>query len=262
MKPQQKWMIDEQGALYLLPNIPNNSINLILTDLPYGTTACSWDTPIDMKQLWKEYIRIIKYTGSIVLFASQPFSSVLIMSNLSMFKYTWVWKKSNSTSFFHSHNAPLKKHEDICVFSMGAITHKPDIKRMVYNPQNLKLFNKSIRGDTKKGKNDEHKFNRTSRPTHYIQEYTNYPSSILDFNQTSKIIHPTQKPLKLIEYLIKTYSKKGEWIHDSCLGSGTTLKACKNLNRNCIGFEISNEWEWNYYKQLKIKKLQTSLNNY
>ena len=254
MNTQQNWMIDKRGALYLLPRIPDNSVDLILTDLPYGTTSCSWDIQIDLPQLWREYIRIIKYTGSVVLFASQPFTSELILSNIGMFKYCWTWNKLSSTGFMHAKNAPLKSSEDICVFSLGSIAHKPDKRRMKYFPQGLRIHNKVAHGRRNKTTGNKHGYLRPSQAEEYIQEFTNYPTNIIKFKKDSEKIHPTQKPLKLIKYLVKTYTRKGDTVHDSCLGSGTILEACKNLNRNCIGFEISNEWEYNYYTRLNLKK--------
>lgn len=252
IKTKQEWKIGD--CLKLLPEIPDKSIDMILTDLPYGTTACSWDTIIPFEPLWKQYERIIKDNGAIVLTSSQPFTTKLIASNINLFKYVWVWEKdkSKATNFVHAKNSPLKIHEDVCVFSKGAVAHDTNTNRMRYNPQDLILYAKKVKGNNKGGKNNEHQMDRPSHKEEYIREFTNYPTSIIKFGTDFKQIHPTQKPLALFEYLIRTYTNECDTVHDSCLGSGTTLEACHNLNRNCIGFEISNEWEPYYIKRLHL----------
>lgn len=234
---EQTWHIGD--CLDLLPEIPDKSIDMILTDLPYGTTACSWDTVIPFEPLWEQYKRIIKYNGAIVLTASQPFTSALIMSNIEMFKYEWIWEKEQGTNFQLVQYQPLKTHESILVFSSGVT---------LYNPQNMSKCR--IKKSNKfKGGNLKHCASEDKR-IRYTQTQHNYPKSILYFNRNVGI-HPTQKPLALFEYLIKTYTNEGDTVHDSCLGSGTTLEACMNTNRNCIGFEISDEWIPHYKKRLK-----------
>lgn len=230
------------GCLELLPEIPDKSIDMILTDLPYGTTACSWDTPIDLTKLWPEYRRIIKDNGIIVLTASQPFTSVLVMSNIEMFKYCWVWEKDQGTDFFMADVKPLKNFEDILIF----YNSKP-----TYNPQYKITRSKWVKRDTGNSFNQiidskEKQFDKKSNG------YNRYPLSIIYFKRPKQNgIHPTQKPVALFEYLIKTYTNEGDTVHDSCLGSGTTLEACLNTNRNCIGFEISDEWVPHYKKRLR-----------
>ena len=249
MKTTQTWKIDKRGCLYLLPTIPDKSVDMILTDLPYGTTACSWDTLIDLKKLWPEYKRIIKNNGVIVLNASQPFTSVLIMSNLEMFKYEWIWNKVQPTGFSICKVQPLKQHEHILIFGKGNITYNPIMEK-----RNTPIDSRKWKQDKMHSENG--KFDSIDL-TKAQKIYTHkHPTSILTYNRAekecnnTKRIHPTQKPVALYEYLIKTYTNIGGMVHDSCLGSGTTLEACKNLNRNCIGFEISNEWEPFYHKRL------------
>jgi len=240
MTSTQEWKIGD--CLDLLPEIPDKSIDMILTDLPYGTTACSWDTVIPFEPLWEQYKRIIKDNGAIVLTAAQPFTSALIMSNIEMFKYEWIWNKSRPTGFFTADIMPMKIHENILVFGNG---------KLKYNPIKTIATRNII--DRRKT------FNSTYSPYLKISKDrvrdtgTRFPITIQKFGSVSqKGQHPTQKPISLFEYLIKTYTNEGDTVHDSCLGSGTTLEACMNTNRNCIGFEISDEWECHYKKRLQI----------
>lgn len=226
--------------------IDDKSIDMILCDLPYGTTACQWDTVIPFELLWEHYERIIKDNGAIVLFGSQPFTSELIHSNLKLFKYEWIWhKKRFNSGFAHAKNKPLKKHENIVVFSFGTTIHKSQsVNRMVYNPQGLQP---TVR-KRKTYSNTDVSFGK--RPSHgdTLQKYTNYPQSIIEFDLSehdlvnNKPMHPTQKPVELCEYLIKTYTNEGDLVLDNCMGSGTTAVACINTNRNYIGFELDSKY--------------------
>ena len=238
---EQTWEIGD--CLELLPKIPDKSIDMILTDLPYGTTACSWDTVIPFEPLWEQYKRIIKENGAIVLTASQPFTSALIMSNLEMFKYCWIWEKSKARGFLNAYKQPLRKSEDVTVFYNNQCT---------YNPQIINKQKKNIRphSDVTK-KSDCYGSFKLSKEYKKLPVNKSMPINILRFNNPQSYIHPTQKPIALFEYLIKTYTNEGDTVHDSCLGSGTTLEACLNTNRNCIGFEISDEWVPHYKKRLK-----------
>lgn len=220
--------------------IDEESIDMILCDLPYGTTQCKWDSIIPLDLLWKQYKRIIKKNGAMVFTASQPFTSALIMSNIKIFKYCWVWEKTRATGHVHAKNKPLKIHEDICVFSKGTTVHASQSKnRMTYNPQGI------VRVDRKSYRPSRGKGNYAIcglRPSHkqtIIQTHENYPKSIIKIKSEHNVglLHPTQKPLELFEYLIKTYTNKGELVLDSCIGSGTTAIACINTNRNYIGFD-------------------------
>ena len=216
-------------CLEKMKDIPDGSIDMILCDLPYGTTACKWDTIIPFEPLWEQYKRIIKDNGAIVLTASQPFTSALVMSNIKMFKYCWVWNKAKAANYVNAKKQPLKIHEDIAVFCKGNN----------YNPQ------KTIGKFRKKG---GYTVNRevavAQNPTVSFND-TYYPKSILNFSvagNKDSTLHPTQKPVALFEYLIKTYTNEGDLVLDNCMGSGTTGVACKNLNRNFIGIELDPDY--------------------
>jgi site-specific DNA-methyltransferase (adenine-specific) len=224
-------------------------IDLILCDLPYGTTASSWDSIINFKELWKQYERIIKPEGAIVLTASGTFTNKVINSNEKLYKYKWIWEKSKPTNFVNAKNRPLSSFEEVLVFSKGNTANGSKIK-MNYNPQGLVPLNKTI-------KLGESKFGTIAgkRPSHkeeIVREFTNYPRDILKFASEGKPIHPSQKPLELFEYLIKTYTKESDLVLDNCLGSGTTCIAALNTNRNYLGFET----EEKYFKVIeeRIKK--------
>ena len=226
-------------CLEKMKDIPDKSIDMILCDLPYGTTACKWDVVIPFEPMWEQYERIIKDNGAIVLTASQPFTTKLINSNEKLFKYEFIWIKSKPTGFINAKNAPLKKHENILVFSKGK-TANNNKNNMIYNPQGL-----TVSGKFKKSKYDEGDILgvRPSRKNDgYIQEFSNYPNSILDFKSETKTIHPTQKPVALLEYLIKTYTNENEIVLDNCMGSGSTGVACVNTNRNFIGIEKDDKY--------------------
>jgi site-specific DNA-methyltransferase (adenine-specific) len=250
-----------------MKKIADGSVDLILCDLPYGTTdrkgienkgdnrVLSWDTVIPLDQLWEQYRRVLKSTGAVVLTADQPFTSQLVLSNLEWFKYEWIWKKKRTTGFLHANARPMKETEDILVFSpLGASgCSKKANKNMTYNPQGLIEKNVKKKNNAKRlGKflhQPEHMGagNKLLHETEYEQKYTNYPSEIIEFGLDRNVVHPTQKPVALMEYLIKTYSNEGETILDNCMGSGTTGVACMNTNRNFIGIEMDK----NYYKIAK-----------
>lgn len=224
----------QQGdCLELMKDIPDGSIDMILADLPYGTTACKWDTIIPFEPLWEQYERIIKDNGAIVLFGSEPFSSALRMSNIKHYKYDWIWDKVKPSGHLNAKIMPLKEHEIISIFSKG---------KCVYNPQGLEKMwkiQKKSNSDTTLG-NGYSSYRKNNKTT--IQTVGNYPRSILTFNKPSNAIHPTQKPVALMEYLINTYSREGETVLDNCMGSGTTAIACINTNRNFIGFELDKHY--------------------
>lgn len=224
--------------------INDHSVSLILCDLPYGTTASNWDKVIPMKYLWEHYDRILTDTGTVILFANGIFTPRVMLSNLEDYKYRWVWVKNNSTNFVHAKNRPMTKSEDILVFSKGAMGHKTQLgnRRMTYNPQGLIPCKKII----KQGKN---RFGTVAgnRPSHleeqdkFTREWTNYPCDILyDFPDLppNKKLHTNEKPIPLLEYLIKTYTNEGETVLDNCMGSGSCGVACVNTNRNFIGIEL------------------------
>lgn len=251
MKTTQTWKIGD--CLQLLPEIPDKSIDMILTDLPYGTTACKWDITIPFEPLWEQYERIIKDNGAIILFASQPFTSILITSNLKLFKYEIIWNKPKGSNFVHSKYQPLKTHENICVFSFGG-SAQGSTNPMKYYPQ-LSQGNPYDKGIGINTKTPLLSQGMTKKKTIVLKNETGLrqPRTSIYYKTIDKQrAHPTQKPLSLFEYLIQTYTNEGDTVHDSCLGSGTTLEACANLNRNCIGFELLHDWEEHYRKRLKL----------
>ena len=252
------------NCLVKMNDITDGSVDLILCDLPYGTTdrkgienkgdnrVLSWDTVIPLDQLWEQDRRVLRSSGTVVLTADQPFTSQLVLSNLEWFKYEWIWKKKKTTGFLHANARPMKETEDILIFSpLGASgCSKKANKNMTYNPQGLIEKNVKKKNSAKRlGKflhQPEHmgSGNKLLHETEYEQKYTNYPSEIIEFGLDKDSIHPTQKPVALMEYLIRTYSNEGETILDNTMGSGTTGVACMNTNRNFIGIEMDE----NYYK--------------
>lgn len=221
----------QQGdCLELMKDIPDGSIDMILCDLPYGTTACKWDSVIPFEPLWQQYKRIIKGNGAIVLFGSQPFTTELIHSNIRQFRYCWYWKKNNVTGSTFAKVQPMRCIEDIAVFYK---------KKPTYNPQGLVRLEKPIVNYSKDHPSKTYEWRGQDRIS--IQEYTNYPKHLLEFKglNTShkKRLHNTQKPVALLEYLIKTYTNEGETVLDNCMGSGSTGVACMNTGRRFIGME-------------------------
>lgn len=210
-----------------MQEIEAGTVDMILCDLPYGITDCRWDKIIPFDLLWEQYERVIKPNGAIVLTAAQPFTTKLIQSNAKLFKYCWYWIKNQSTGFPFSKFQPLRCVEEICVFYKKAPT---------YNPQGLiKLDKPLIR--IKPAMNDQ-VYHKGTLGNEYTQLYTNYPRQVLNI-KTERGLHPTQKPVELFKYLIKTYTNEGELVLDNCIGSGTTAIACINTGRNFLGFELS-----------------------
>lgn len=215
-------------CLELMKDIPDKSIDMILCDLPYGTTACKWDIVIPFNKLWEQYNRIIKDNGAIVLFGKQPFTSKLIVSNIKDFKYSLVWLKDNHDNPMMAKKRILNITEDINLFYK---------KQCTYNPQGIIRVNKI----TKQGRGNS-LARQENGVREYLQEYSNYPRNILEFKRDLPNIHPTKKPVALLEYLIKTYTNEGDTVLDNCMGSGSTGVACVNTNRNFIGIELSEEY--------------------
>jgi site-specific DNA-methyltransferase (adenine-specific) len=221
-------------------HIPDKSIDMILCDLPYGTTACKWDVIIPFDKLWEQYKRIVKPNAAIVLTASQPFTSQLVMSNLEWFKYEWIWNKNMVAGFVQAKNKPMPKHENILVFSDGVTYHEEKTEnRMRYFPQGLIEINKSVVCKIT-DRPSALKLSKASK-SEYIQTHSNYPNTVLNFDCERKF-HPTQKPVALFEYLIKTYTNEGDLVLDNCAGSGTTAVAAINTNRNYICIEKEKEY--------------------
>ncbi len=221
-------------CLERMREIPDGSVDMICCDLPYGTTACKWDSVIPFEPLWAAYRRVCKRNAAIVLTASQPFTSALVMSNTNAFRYQWVWEKSKAGGIFNAKNMPLKQHEDVLVFSEGTCANcSPN--RMPYFPQGLTRVDKEAKNSSRSGTDTIG--NRPSRVGAYMQEFSGYPLSVLRIPSESKTVHPTQKPVALMEYLIRTYTNPGETVLDSTMGSGTTGVACMNTGRRFIGIE-------------------------
>lgn len=212
-------------------NIPDGIVDLVLADPPYGTTACKWDSIIPLEPMWEQLKRVIKPNRAIVMMASQPFTTTLIASNMKMFKYCWVWDKKKGGNPLLSKIQPIRVTEDIVIFGIGKVT---------YNPQMVKRDKPKRRGNNtgKVSETTGNAFTEDKEYTHY------YPKNILEVSNASQVgkIHPTQKPVALMEYLIKTYTNKGETVLDFTMGSGTTGVACKNLKRDFIGIEIDKEY--------------------
>lgn len=230
----------------VFPFIEDESIDAIICDLPYGylnrSNVISWDNVIDLDLLWKQYERVIKTTGVIILTASQPFASRLILSNEKLFKQELIWLKKDSADFVNAKNRHLKAHENILIFSKGNIANGCKNK-ITYNPQGLLSKNKTRnvckKNNTFMGKREQ------QDGKEYVQEFTNYPMSYFFFNRNDdgkKNEHPTQKPLELMEYLIKTYTNEGDMVLDNTMGSGTTNIACLKLNRKSIGIEKEKQY--------------------
>jgi len=243
-------------CLDIIPLIDDKSIDMILCDLPYGTTACKWDVIIPFEDIWEQYKRIIKDNRAIVLTASQPFTSALIISNIKMFKYCWYWKKSKPNGWQHSKNRPMTAIEECCVFSKAAMGHYSLLgeKRMIYNPQGIKSIG------LKKVTAVAHGKMMGARPNQIGKEYeafTNFPHNVLEYANVigKQVLHPTQKPVALFEYLIKTYTNEGDLVLDNCAGSGTTAIACLNTKRNYILIEKEKKYSDMSKKRIKEHKI-------
>lgn len=231
-------VIYNEECLQGMTRIPDKSIDMILCDLPYGTTACKWDSVIPFEPLWEQYERVIKDNGAIVLTASQPFTTVLASSNLRLFRYAWVWEKEQGVNFLMAKKQPLKVHEDILVFYK---------KQPTYNPQMTK--GKPYIS----GKGDSGDVTGRVKKIQTKNEGTRYPRSVIKFNREVGL-HPTQKPVALFEYMIKTYTNVGEIVLDNCMGSGTTAIACLNTGRKYIGFELDKT-----YYEMSLERIQKHL---
>ena len=219
------WTLHEGDCLDIMPKLPDKSVDMILCDLPYGTTACKWDVIIPFEPLWEQYERLIKNNGAIVLTASQPFTSLLITSNLKLFRYEWVWDKKTHNNFCRCNKEPLKRHENIVVFSNGDPKYYP--QKSIGKPYRTTSNPRCVPGKTS---------GTPPKPTTTINSGDRFPISIQVFTLDKKV-HPTQKPVALFEYLIRTYTKISDTVLDNCAGSGTTGVACENTGRNSILIE-------------------------
>lgn len=233
MKPIELWHGD---CLELMNDIPDESVDLVLCDLPYGTTRNKWDKCIPLEKLWQEYKRVVKKNGAIVLFAQTPFDKVLGASNLDMLKYEWIWEKPQGTGHLNAKKMPMKSHENILVFYRQLPT---------YNPQ-------WEWGTPYTATQSSHSTNygKVKDLVTTISDGRRYPKDVLRFGkaETDKHLHPTQKPVALLEYMIKTYTDSGDTVLDNCMGSGSTGVACVHTNRRFIGIELDDDY-FNIAKQ-------------
>jgi site-specific DNA-methyltransferase (adenine-specific) len=224
-------VIYNEDCLLGMQRIPDGSVDMILSDLPYGALECRWDLMLPLEEMWQAYRRLLRATGSIVLTATQPFTARLVLSNQEMFKYSLVWRKSIAGCFAQAKYRFLNEHEDVLIFSKGGLAKNAKL-HATFHPQGLKSSHIVFK---------EKKDTRAMRPGRkpdkaYIQTQAGYPKSILEFRSETGL-HPTQKPVALFEYLIRTYTNPGELVLDSCIGSGTTAIACIRSGRHYIGFE-------------------------
>jgi len=238
-------VIYNEDCLEGMKRLPNKSIDMILCDLPYGTTANKWDVIIPFDKLWLQYERLIKDNGAIVLTASQPFTTEVIASNKKLFRYELIWEKDNATGFLAAHIKPMKIHENILVFYKSI---------PIYNPQMRDGFTPY------KAKNGMGSTNyRPQKEVVTESDGKRYPISVLKFKRDKEKIHPTQKPTALFEYLIKTFTNKDDIVLDNCMGSGTTAVACLNTERQFIGFETNKEYFEKSLERLKNNVTQIDL---
>ena len=234
--------IKRGDCLELMKEIPDKSIDMVLCDLPYGTTACKWDSTIPFEPLWEQYKRIIKDNGAIVLFGSEPFSTELRHSNLKMYKYDWIWDKKIPSGMSYARFQPMRQTENISVFCNG---------KTVYNPQMVKRDKPIKKGGNKYSPSAPIQACKEGKDFKKTYEYKN-PTNLIVFDKIRKgSLHPTQKPIALLEYLIKTYTNEGETVLDNCMGSGSTGVACINTNRNFIGYELDE-----HYFQIAKERLE------
>lgn len=231
-------------CLELMKNIPDKSIDMILCDLPYGTTRNKWDSVIDLNKLWELYNRIIKDNGAIILFAQTPFDKVLGNSNLDMLKYEWIWEKDNATGFLNAKKMPLKIHENILVFYKKLPLYNPQM-RTGFKPYKCKQGSGS----------DSWNYNKNFGGHITESNGERYPIDIIKFNRDKDKLHSTQKPVALLEYLIKTYTNENDLVLDNCFGSCSTGIACINTNRNFLGIELDENY-FNIGKERIEKRLK------
>lgn len=228
-------------CLELLKDIPDGSIDMILCDLPYGTTGSKWDIVVDTNKLWSEYRRTVGDKGVIVLFGTEPFATIVRHEAIDLYKYDWIWRKPTVTGFAHARNMPLRDYENVMVFSKSPIGHKKLLgdKRMPYNPQGLQSCWQKDKSHKTSLVMHSGTFQNT-KESHYVRTETGFPRMVLDFKKNPKDskYHLNAKPVPLLEYLITTYTNPGEVVMDNCMGSGSTGVACVNTGRRFIGMEL------------------------
>ena len=232
-------------CLELMKEIPDKSVDMILCDLPYGTTGSKWDSVISIGELWNAYRRIISPNGAICLFGTEPFATCMRYEAFDLYKYDWIWRKTTVTGFAHARNMPLRDFENIMVFSKAPIGHASKLgeKRMTYNPQGLTACRQVDLSHKKTTVLHSGTFANTEEK-YYVREQTNFPRMVLDFKKNPKDakFHVNAKPIPLLEYLVKTYTNEGDTVLDNCMGSGSTGVACKNTNRHFIGIELDEKY--------------------
>ena len=244
--------IYNEDCLEGMKQIPDGTIDAVICDLPYWTTANKWDSVIPFDKLWAEYKRIIKRGAPIVLFAQCPFDKVLGCSNIEWLKYEWIWMKEQGTGGLNSNHQPLKEHENILVFS--EFSASPTGQPMTYNPQFEAGKPYKIKREPKSSDN----YNVAAGGTFY-NEGKRYPTSIIHFKRDEDGFHPTQKPVDLLRYLVLTYTNEGDTVLDNCMGSGTTAIACIKERRHFIGFELSKEYFDKAVRRIKAEQAQLTL---
>ena len=245
-KHKSCWFDLKKGdCLELLKNISDKSVDMILCDLPYGTTGSKWDSVIDCKKLWQEYRRVISDNGVIVLFGTEPFATRMRSEALDLYKYDWIWRKTTVTGFAHARNMPLRDYENLMVFSKAPVGHASKLgnKRMPYNPQGLQGCHQVDKSHKTSLVMHSGTFANT-KDDHYVRTETGFPRMVLDFKKNPKDsrFHLNAKPVPLLEYLIKTYTTDNAVVMDNCMGSGSSGVACANTNRNFIGMELDEKY--------------------
>ena len=250
--------IYNEDCLEGMKRIPDGSVDCVICDLPYGTTKNQWDSVIPLDELWLQYKRVVKENGAIVLFSQMPFTAILACSNLEMLKYEIVWQKEHATGFLNCNFAPMKIHENILVFSQSSACFVKDkTQAMTYNPQMTQGHKPYVcKRNSTKSKNYDYK-HLTSCTT--ISNGDRFPTDLVCFWKDKEKLHPTQKPVALIQYLIRTYSNEGDTILDNCMGSGTTAIAAIREKRNFIGFELNKEYYDKACKRIKLEQAQLTL---
>lgn len=239
-------------CLEMMRDIPDHSVDAIIADLPYGTTACSWDAVIPFEPLWAQYKRVIKPAGAVVLFGAQPFTTLLIASNLDWFKYSWTWQKERGTGFAFAKYQPLRVTEDIAVFCGGSGTYNAQLQRVKPYKHVLPIYKSDSARMTSSSLNEDGK--RISK----IYD-TKQPTNLLQFARDSEGEHQTRKPVALLEYLVRTYTNVGETVLDNTMGSGTTGVACVNTNRRFIGIELDARWFGEAQRRIAEAQMQPAL---
>lgn len=249
-------IIYNEDCLTGMERIPDGAVDAIICDPPYGTTCNRWDSQLPLDALWAQYRRIIKKNGVVALFATQPFTTTLIASNMRDYRYSWIWVKESPNGFMNANYAPLKITEDICVFSpygkVGSLSKVP----IKYNPQGVRVVNRTKRNNPNSTYRASQGYtvggNKLNSSEEYIQKLEGYPNNLLYFPRDKNTIHPTQKPVDLIRYLVRTYTDTGGLVLDNCMGSGTTAVAAMREGRHYIGFEKDRHYFDEAVKRIKV----------